>query len=139
MIALLGAWYYEQEQWKDAVGEQWGTGYGRNTDVVENAPADAQFIFTDSHGFPIHPKSILKHFRSVLKTAGLPEKDYNVHSLRHSNASALIAANVPLSVVANRLGHASTATTQAVYIHSIQRAQDVAVDALEAAFAALPE
>jgi len=139
LIALLGAWYYEQEQWKDAVGEQWGTGYGRSAAVIENAPADAQFMFTDSHGFPIHPKSILKHFRSVLTAAGLPEKDFNVHSLRHSNASALIAANVPLSVVANRLGHASTATTQAVYVHSIQRAQDVAVDALEAAFAVLPE
>ncbi|MCL2300966.1 MAG: site-specific integrase [Firmicutes bacterium] len=133
LIALLGAWYYEQCKWKDAVGDEWGTGYGRTHAVIENAPPNAAWIFTDEYGNPVHPKSVLKHFRSVLKKAGLPET-FNVHSLRHSNASSLIAQNVPLSVVAGRLGHASTATTQAVYSHQIQRTSDLAVDVLEALY-----
>jgi len=133
LIALLGAWYYEQSKWHDAVGDEWGIGYGRAHAVIENAPPCATWIFTDEYGNPVHPKSILKHFRSVLKKAGLPET-FNVHSLRHSNASSLIAQNVPLSVVAGRLGHASTATTQAVYTHQIQRTSDLAIDVLEALY-----
>jgi site-specific recombinase XerD len=44
--------------------------------------------------------------------AGL-EKRVHAHGLRHSHATELVAAGVPLHVIAGQLGHASTATTDA--------------------------
>ena len=44
----------------------------------------------------------------------------NFHSLRHSNASILIAAHVPITTVSGRLGHAQTSTTLNYYASAIQ-------------------
>ncbi len=44
--------------------------------------------------------------------AGL-EKRVHAHGLRHSHATELVAAGVPLHTIAGQLGHASTATTDA--------------------------
>jgi len=41
------------------------------------------------------------------------EKRVHAHGLRHSHATELVAAGVPLHVIAGQLGHASTATTDA--------------------------
>jgi len=48
----------------------------------------------------------------VAPRAGL-EKRVHAHGLRHSHATELVAAGVPLHVIAGQLGHASTATTDA--------------------------
>jgi site-specific recombinase XerD len=48
----------------------------------------------------------------VAARAGI-EKRVHAHGLRHSHATELVAAGVPLHVVAGQLGHASTATTDA--------------------------
>lgn len=45
------------------------------------------------------------------------------HSLRHSHASALIAAGFDIEEVSSRLGHASVVTTQKAYIHEFDRAR----------------
>jgi integrase len=39
------------------------------------------------------------------------------HSLRHSCASAMIAAGAPITEIQHRLGHASPATTLRIYSH----------------------
>jgi integrase len=39
------------------------------------------------------------------------------HALRHSHASALIAAGWDIAEVSARLGHSSIATTQRIYVH----------------------
>jgi integrase len=41
--------------------------------------------------------------------------DITWHSLRHSHASMLIAAGLPITTVAARLGHATPAVTLTVY------------------------
>jgi site-specific recombinase XerD len=48
----------------------------------------------------------------VARRAGI-EKRVHAHGLRHSHATELVAAGVPLHVIAGQLGHASTATTDA--------------------------
>ena len=40
-----------------------------------------------------------------------------LHDLRHTHATMLLKAGVPLKVVSERLGHASPAFTMAVYQH----------------------
>jgi integrase len=44
------------------------------------------------------------------------------HSLRHSHASALIAAGWDIAEVSARLGHSSVATTQRIYVHQFDAA-----------------
>lgn len=44
------------------------------------------------------------------------------HDLRHSHASALIAAGEDIETVSSRLGHADIATTQRVYVHAFDAA-----------------
>ena len=53
------------------------------------------------------------------------------HSLRHTNASLLIAAHAPITTVSGRLGHAQTSTTLNIYVSAIQSADPAAADALE--------
>jgi len=55
----------------------------------------------------------------------------SIHSLRHTNASLLIAQGLNLRTVANRLGHASINTTAKIYAHAIKTADAIASDALE--------
>lgn len=56
---------------------------------------------------------------SVLcKQAGISE--IAIHGLRHTHASVLLASDVSIQTIAQRLGHASTATTQETYLHIIK-------------------
>jgi integrase len=54
------------------------------------------------------------------------------HGLRHSHASALIAAGVDVVSVATRLGHAKPSITLTIYAHAFQRDDSAAALAIEA-------
>lgn len=54
-------------------------------------------------------------FAKGTEAAGLPR--IRIHDLRHSHASMLISAGVPISLVSQRLGHSSVKTTLDVYAH----------------------
>jgi integrase len=56
-----------------------------------------------------------------------------LHALRHTHATLLLAAGVPLHVVSRRLGHASEAFTAQVYPHVLPQQGEQAA----ATFAAL--
>jgi integrase len=51
----------------------------------------------------------------MLKRAKLPRIRF--HDLRHTAATLLLLANERTKVVSERLGHASTTTTEATYQH----------------------
>jgi integrase len=55
------------------------------------------------------------------------------HALRHSHASALIAAGLDVGAVSHRIGHASPAITLTVYAHLFQSKDAAAAEAVEAA------
>jgi integrase len=55
------------------------------------------------------------------------------HSLRHSSASALIAAGLDVGAVSRRLGHANPATTLRVYTHQFAASDSEAAAAIERA------
>jgi integrase len=50
-----------------------------------------------------------------VRDAGLPS--ITLHGIRHSYATAALAAGEPLKVVSERLGHASTSITANLYQH----------------------
>ena len=56
------------------------------------------------------PSTFTWRFKLILKKHGLPE-NLNVHSLRHTNASLLIAGGADVATVAGLLGHAQPSTT----------------------------
>lgn len=61
-----------------------------------------------------------------------------IHDLRHSHASILLAAGVPIHVVQARLGHESINTTVNTYSHLLPDAQIAAAAAADLAFGVRP-
>ena len=72
-------------------------------------------MFTKPDGSCIHPdcsaRSSIATWRSSTCRA------ISLHDLRHTHATLLLKAGVPVKVVSERLGHASAAFTMTVYQH----------------------
>lgn len=77
-------------------------------------------IFKGVNGLAIHPDSVTGWFGKFIKRNRLPK--ISIHSLRHTNASLLIASGADIKTVANRLGHSSATTTGNIYAHAIKSA-----------------
>ena len=76
---------------------------------------DSGLVFTWPDGRPIHPQRFSTWFEQLARAAGLPR--IRLHDVRHSYASAALAAGIPAKVVSERLGHASIAITMDTYSH----------------------
>lgn len=78
-------------------------------------PAGDELVFVKPDGSWIHPHS----FSQVLdrKVAKLEVPTISLHDLRHTHATLLLKAGVPVKVVSERLGHANVAFTMTVYQH----------------------
>jgi integrase len=76
---------------------------------------DSGLVFTWLDGSPIHPLRFSRWFEQHAHRAGLPK--IRLHDLRHSYASAALAAGVPAKVISERLGHATIAVTMDIYSH----------------------
>ena len=103
----------------------------------------AGHVFTQWNGSPMHPDSLTSWFSKFIKRynegAGCPLPLVSLHSLRHTNASLLIAEGIDIRTVAKRLGHAQVSTTMDIYSHAIKSADANASDALEARLLAKPQ
>ena len=75
-----------------------------------------EIVFANLHGDYLHRNQLSYKLKQVLKAAGLP-LNVHIHTLRHSNASLLINADIAAKAVADALGHASTKTTLDTYAH----------------------
>jgi integrase len=73
--------------------------------VIGAGYRDSGLVFTWPDGAPIHPDLITRWFEQHSRAAGLPK--IRLHDVRHSYASAALAAGVPAKVVSERLGHAT--------------------------------
>lgn len=93
---------------------------------------DNDYVFTQWDGKAMHPDSITSWIRRFVQKNNLPPT--NIHSLRHTNASLLIANGVNVATVSKRLGHSSTATTTKTYIHAIRSADEAAAEVLQDLF-----
>lgn len=70
---------------------------------------------TEPDGSDIHPQVSSRRFKAQAKTAGLPI--IRLHDVRHSYATAALAAGVPVKVLSQRLGHADIGVTLRIYAH----------------------
>ncbi len=90
---------------------------------------DTGRLFTTWNGKPINPDTITAWFHDFIQRNDLP--DCSIHSLRHTNATLLIASGTPIKTVSKRLGHSNVSTTGNIYTHAIQSADEAAAEALE--------
>ena len=113
VVTMLKAWRAEQSKQRLRMGDQWQT---------------SDRLFTAWDGAPIRPDVITAWFHKFVTKNGLPP--IHIHSLRHTNATLLIAAGTSLTTVAARLGHANSTTTSKIYAHVIQSADAAASAAI---------
>ena len=106
MCQLLKAWRKECE---------WDRQQTANETVDED-----DYLFRQPNGKPMCPSTFTYRFKLILKANNLP-LDLNVHSLRHTNASLLIAQGVDVRTVASLLGHAQASTTLDIYAHAFDK------------------
>lgn len=92
--------------------------------VNTSCPEFADLMFKTMSGDPINADCLAKHFKSVLRLAGLPK--IRLYDLRHTAATLALAAGVPPKVVSEQLGHASAAFTLDTYAHVLPHMQDEA-------------
>jgi integrase len=73
------------------------------------------WVFTARRGGPVNPDLFTQTFARLVARTGLPR--IRLHDLRHTHATLLPKAGVPLKVVSERLGHASPAFTMVTHQH----------------------
>ena len=111
-------------------------GHRRRQDTERAAlgPAWAEYglVFTTEIGTPIDHSNALRWFKG---RAAEVDVTATFHTLRHSAATTLMAAGVPLPVISRVLGHSSVRVTGDIYAHvSTEHTRD-AVDRLGDALA----
>lgn len=90
------------------------------------------YVFHTSTGTALAPRNFEKVWKKLLQEAGIPHKRF--HSLRHTHATQLLAAGVPLLEVSKRLGHARSSHTLDLYGHAIPGYDSNIPDKIDALF-----
>jgi integrase len=83
---------------------------------------DTGLVFTQEDGTLIHPHQFSRFFERHVQRSGLPR--IRLHDVRHSYATAALAAGIPAKVVSERLGHANVSITLDTYSHVLPALQE---------------
>ncbi len=114
LFPLLRQYHAWQLQQRLVLGDQWH---------------ESNFAFVNWDGTPMRPDTLSNQFRDWIRQTDLPP--VHIHSLRHTNATLLIANGTNLQTVSKRLGHSTSSTTANIYAHAIQSADAAAAEAVE--------
>src|SRR5206468_1160557 len=100
-------------------------------------PSDADaYVFAQKSGAPTQPHLLSDAFKKMVKRFGLPR--IRLHDLRHTHATLLLKAGVPIKVVSERLGHSTPGFTVATYQHVLPGMQAEAANAFARLLERLP-
>lgn len=88
------------------------------------------WVFTTRRGTWLAGDNVRRTFKALLRAAGLAETT-RIHDLRHAMATIWLSQGVPVKVVSERLGHASTAITLQLYAHVLPGIQQAAAERLD--------
>jgi integrase len=101
VVASLRAWRSAQSTDRLRMGAGW-----------LNA---GDLVVTLADGGAPNPEAFSDTFKGIASRAGLP--GIRLHDLRHTYATAALAAGVPVKVLSQRIGHADVGVTLKVYAH----------------------
>ena len=99
-LSALKAWKRTQTAERFKIGGRW---------------QETGLVVTNVDGAAPNPEAFSNLFAKLVRTAGLPP--IRLHDLRHSYATAALAAGVPVKVLSQGVGHADVGVTLAVYAH----------------------
>ncbi|MCL2046067.1 MAG: site-specific integrase [Oscillospiraceae bacterium] len=88
----------------------------------------AEYVCVWPDGKLISPDYVSRHFPVLLRKKGL--RSIRFHDLRHTCASLLLAAGIPMKMIQEWLGHSVFQTTANLYSHLEQRAKENAATAI---------
>lgn len=97
---------------------------------------DQGLVFPSTIGTPIEPRNLTRHYKELLRRAGLPQAT-RFHDLRHTAASLLVAQGVHPRVVMEILGHSQIGLTMNTYVHVLPEAQREAAASMDILFPAV--
>lgn len=112
LIQILKEWKIKQLE----IRIQYGT---------QNKKDDLDFVFTkynptNNTEIPVLPKNIQAIFYRINKHK-LLKKMIHPHIIRHTHASLLAEAGIPLEIIQERLGHSSDIITRKIYLHITEK------------------
>jgi integrase len=88
---------------------------------------DDAYVLGNADGTARHPERFSRRFirrvAAAQRELGDELPSIRLHDVRHTHASLLLAAGVPVKVVSERLGHASAMITLGVYAHTLPSMQ----------------
>ena len=99
-----------------------------------NAWRDTGAVFTTPAGEPLDPRNVLRAVTVAAEQVGLV--GVNVHSLRHSAATAMLESGVHLKGVSTLLGHSDIRVTAETYAHLSDEVARSALAGLSRTFSA---
>lgn len=100
--------------------------------VAEGGGPDSPVFISTGTGKAMGPTHLSAiEFKKISRLANV--KTIKFHGLRHTCATLLLAAGVPVNYVSERLGHKDPAITLRTYAHAIPSGQDFLINKLRAA------
>ncbi len=85
---------------------------------AEYGDLDSDYVFVnlwaEPYGWPLTYNNVNQMVRRLRARTGV---EFNIHMLRHSAATGMIRAGVPIEVAARLLTHRSSVTTSQIYVH----------------------
>jgi integrase len=101
--------------------------------LIVDGVARGPLVFTSTTGGALNPSYVTHHFQKLLTAAGI--EPLRLHDVRHAFVSALYAEGVSLEEISGLVGHSSTATTRAIYLHLLPDGKLPAASKLDRFFA----
>jgi integrase len=96
------------------------------------AYVDADLVFADELGSPVHPQHLTWRFAQLREAAGIPSG--TLHVLRHTAATLMLTSGIPVHVAAARLGD-NPNTVLSTYAHLLPQSDTEAAELVAALIA----
>ncbi|MGW4426459.1 tyrosine-type recombinase/integrase [Streptosporangium sp. NPDC004631] len=91
---------------------------------------DSERVFTKENGEPLRPEYVSERFGTLAGRAGLPP--VRLRDLRHGAATMPLTAGVPIKVISEILGHATSSFTSDMYTSVAEELSEQAAAAIAA-------
>ncbi|MFA7468641.1 MAG: site-specific integrase [Desulfotomaculaceae bacterium] len=119
ILAVLEAHLKERDRWKAELKLRVGS-----EEAFKEIYRENDLLFCTDEGKPLDPDNFARHFKSLLKKAGL--KNIRFHDLRHIFATWALEDGLPVKTVQDIMGHTTSKMLMDIYAHTTADMQEEA-------------